>query len=121
MSILCNARVGIVEFIPAGNPFAFGSPSFQVVADEYLCETQGESSRQNVEPSRNGNINVPGKELMGVTKELKKAEIIDKGKLLIAYDDLDVDGLEKVKALLEEIRADIDATSTLLLLAKKPM
>ena len=121
MSILCNARVGIVEFIPAGNPFAFGSPSFQVVADEYLCETQGESSRQNVELLENGNINVRGKERMGVTKELKKVETIDKGKLPIAYDDLDLDGLKKVKASLKELRADIDATSTLLLLAKKPM
>jgi hypothetical protein len=121
LSILCNARVGIVGFTPAGNPFAFGSPTFLVVVDEYLRETRGESSRQNVEPSGNGNINVLGKELMGVTKELKKVETIDKGKLPIAYDDLDFDGLKKVKASLEELRADIDAASTLLLLEKKPM
>jgi len=121
LSILCNARVGIVGFTPAGNPFSFGSPSFQVVVDEYLRETQGESSRQNAEPSENGNINVLDKELMGVTKELKKVETIDKGKGLIAYDDLDLDGLKKVKASLEELHADIDAASALLLLAKKPM
>jgi len=118
LSILCNARVG---FTPAGNPFAFGSPTFQVVTDEYLRETQGESSRQNVEPSGNGNINVLDKELMGVTKELKKVVTIDKGKVTIACDDLDLDGLKKVKALLEELCVDIDAASTLLLLAKKPM
>ena len=121
LSILCNARVGVVGFTHAGNPFIFGSPSFQAAFDEYLREKKGELSRQNVEPSENGNINMPNKQLTGVTKEPKKVETIDKGKVPIAYDDLDSEELQKVKTSLEEILADIDAASSLLLLAKKLM
>jgi hypothetical protein len=113
LSILCNARVGIVGFTPGGKPFAFGSPTFEAVHGE-----QGESSRQNVKSSRNQNINKLNKELSDLTEELDE---VDKGKASMVPTDLDLEELLKAKASLKELHGNIEAASSLLLLAKKPI
>ncbi|MCI21249.1 agamous-like MADS-box protein AGL62-like [Trifolium medium] len=123
LSTLCNARVGVFGFTPGGKPFAFGSPTFQAVTNEYLNEGQGESSNQNVENSENENLINLNEQLMDVTKELKEVEITkDKnGKVPnISYDDLDLEQLQKVKARLKELHGDIEAASSMLILAKEP-
>jgi pheromone receptor transcription factor len=124
LSILCKARVGIVGFTPSGNPFAFGTPNFQTVVEQYLHEGQESeagSSRQIVTPSENPNINMMNKELSGLTKELKKVEEVKKGKAPVALADLNLKELLKVKASLKELHGDIEAASSLLLLSKKPI
>jgi hypothetical protein len=123
LSTLCNARVGVFGFTPGGKPFAFGSPSFQVVTDEYLHEVQGESSNQNVENNENGNLNILNEQFKDVTKELKemKAEKDKNGKVPnISLDDLTLEELQNVKARLKELHGDIEAASSMLILAKEP-
>ncbi|KAK2383739.1 hypothetical protein P8452_38795 [Trifolium repens] len=123
LSTLCNARVGVFGFTPGGKPFAFGSPSFQAVTDEYLHEVQGESSNQNVENNENGNLNILNEQLKDVTKELKemKAEKDKNGKVPnISLDDLTLEELQNVKARLKELHGDIEAASSMLILAKEP-
>ncbi|KAK2437640.1 agamous MADS-box protein AGL29 [Trifolium repens] len=123
LSTHCNARVGVFGFTPGGKPFAFGSPAFQVVTDEYLHEVQGESSNQNVENNENGNLNILNEELKNVTKELKKMKTKkDKnGKVLnISLDDLTLEELQNMKARLKELHGDIEAASSMLILAKEP-
>jgi hypothetical protein len=123
LSTLCNARVGVFGFTPGGKPFAFGSPAFQVVTDEYLHEVQGESSNQNVENNENGNLNILNEQLKNVTKELKKmkAEKDKNGKVPnIFLDDLTLEELQNVKARLKELHGDIEAASSMLILAKEP-
>lgn len=115
LSILCGARVGLLGFSPSGKPFAFGSPSFQVVIDEYLHE-------RGVETFENGEIDNLNKELKDLKKEInvedKKIEEIDKGKVHIIPTDLSMEELQKVKTSLKELQDEIEATSSLLLLAK---
>jgi hypothetical protein len=123
LSTLCNARVGVFGFTPGGKPFAFGSPSFQAVTDEYLHEVQGESSNQNVENNENGNLNILNEQFKDVTKELKemKAEKDKNGKVPnISLDDLTLEELQNVKARLKELHGDIEAASSMLILAKEP-
>ncbi|KAK2383732.1 hypothetical protein P8452_38789 [Trifolium repens] len=123
LSTLCNARVAVVGFTPGGKPFAFGSPSFQSVSGEYLHEVQGESSNQNVENYENGNLNILNEQLNDVTKELKemKTKKDKNGKVPnISLDDLTLEELQNVKAKLKELHGDIEAASSMLLLAKEP-
>jgi hypothetical protein len=123
LSTLCNARVGVFGFTPGGKPFAFGSPSFQAVTDEYLHEVQGESSNQNVENNENGNLNILNEQFKDVTKELKemKAEKDKNGNVPnISLDDLTLEELQNVKARLKELNGDIEAASSMLILAKEP-
>ncbi|AES76575.1 hypothetical protein MTR_6g081890 [Medicago truncatula] len=70
----------------------------KAVTEEYLHEGQRESSRQNVKPSQNQNINM-----------LKKVEEVDKGKVSISLADLDLEELLKVKASLKVLQSDIEA------------
>ncbi|XP_058735655.1 agamous-like MADS-box protein AGL29 [Vicia villosa] len=115
LSILCGARVGLLGFSPSGKPFAFGSPSFQVVIDEYLHEG-------GVETFENGEIGNLNEELKDLKKEIKvedkKIEEVDKG---IIPTDLSLEELQKVKTSLKELQGEIEAASSLLLLAKKPV
>ncbi|CAK8578167.1 unnamed protein product [Lathyrus sativus] len=118
LSILCGARVGLLGFSPGGNPFTFGSPSFQAVIDEYLHEGGGE-------PLENGEIDNLNLELRGLKKEIqveeKKLEDIEKDKVHIVPTNLSLKELQKVKTSLKELQDEIEAASSLLLLAKKPM
>ncbi|CAK8578165.1 unnamed protein product [Lathyrus sativus] len=118
LSVLCGARVGLLGFSPGGNPFAFGSPSFQVVIDEYFHEG-------DVEPFENEEIDNLNQELKALKKEIKmeekKIEKIDQCKVHIVPVDLSLKELQKVKASLNEIQGEIEAASSLLLLAKKPL
>ncbi|CAL5213808.1 unnamed protein product [Lathyrus oleraceus] len=78
--VLCGARVGLLGFSPGGKPFAFGSPSFQVVIDKYLYEGGNE-------PFENGEIDNLNQEHGALKKEIhvegKKMEEIEKGKVHI--------------------------------------
>ncbi|CAK8578168.1 unnamed protein product [Lathyrus sativus] len=118
ISILCGARVGLLGFSPGGNPFAFGSPSFQVVIDEYLHEG-GDV------PLENGEINNLNQELRTLKKEIeveeKKMKDIEKDKVHIVPTDLSLEKLIKVKTSLKELQGEIEVASSLLLLAKKPV
>ena len=91
---------------------------------QYLHEGQElevESSMQNVTRTENSNINMLKKELYGLTEERKKVKEVNKGKAPIAFDDLNLKELRKVKASLKELHGDIEAASSLLLLSKKPI
>jgi hypothetical protein len=93
------------------------------VTDEYLHEVQGESSNQNVENNENGNLNILNEQFKDVTKELKemKAEKDKNGKVPnISLDDLTLEELQNVKARLKELHGDIEAASSMLILAKEP-
>ncbi|KAK2437644.1 agamous MADS-box protein AGL29 [Trifolium repens] len=123
LSTLCNARVSVFGFTPGGKPFAFGSPSFQVVNDEYLHEVQGESSNQNVENNENENLNILNEQLKDVTKELKEVKTKNdkNGKVPnTSLDDLTLEELQQVKTKLKEFHGDIEAASSMLILAKEP-
>lgn len=126
LSILNGARVCVVGFNPAGNPFAFGSPSVDAVINEYLRkgqELEGELSRQNVKPSENGKIKKLYKQLRHVTKRIrveeKKSKKINNGNFPFILDDLDFEELRKVKDLLEKLKDDVKVAASLLLPSKK--
>jgi hypothetical protein len=93
------------------------------VSCEYLHEVQGESSNQNVQNYENGNLNILNEQLNDVTKELKemKTKKDKNGKLPnISLDDLTLEELQNVKGKLKELHGDIEAASSMLLLAKEP-
>jgi hypothetical protein len=93
------------------------------VTDEYLHEVQGESSNQNVENNENGNLNILNEQLKDVTKKFKemKAEKDKNGNVPnISLDDLTLEELQNVKARLKELHGDIEAASSMLILAKEP-
>lgn len=118
LSVLCGAKVGLLGFSPGGNPFAFGSPSFQAVIDEYLHEG-------GTKPFENGEIENLNQQHKALKKEIhvekKKMEEIEKDKVHIVPTNLSLEELQKVKTSLKELRCEIEAASSLLLLAKKPV
>ncbi|WJX52703.1 hypothetical protein P8452_38788 [Trifolium repens] len=76
--------------------------------------------RKNYE---NGNLNILNEQLNDVTKELKemKTKKDKNGKLPnISLDDLTLEELQNVKGKLKELHGDIEAASSMLLLAKEP-
>src|ERR1051325_3037406 len=86
LCVLYGARVIVFGFSPAGIPFAFGSPSFHAVVDEYLHKDQefkGDFLKKNDESSENGKIIKLIKQIRRAIKEMKfeekKTEKMDKG------------------------------------------
>ena len=121
-------RVAVFGFSPAGNPFTFGSPSFDVVADEYLDKDQefeGGLLKKNVESSENGKIIKLNKQIRRPIKEMKfeekKMEKMEKGNVTFIPDDLGFEELLKLKASLKELKDDIEEAASLLPIAKKPI
>ncbi|XP_058742683.1 agamous-like MADS-box protein AGL61 [Vicia villosa] len=128
LSVFYGARVAVLGFSPAGDPFAFGSPSVDAVVDEYLHKGQefdSELSRKNLESSENGKLIKLNKQIKRAIKELKmeekKMEKMDKGNVTFIPDDLGAEELLKVMAFLKKLRDEIEVAKSLLLIAKKPI
>ncbi|OMO59460.1 Transcription factor, MADS-box [Corchorus capsularis] len=48
LNTMCGAEIGILVFSPAGNPFCFGHPSFESIANRFL--NQSPSPNNNTQP-----------------------------------------------------------------------
>ena len=141
LSILCGAQVGIIVFSPGGKPFAFGHPSIEAVINKFLHQgPEPDRGHVIVDPSKDGNIDKLNKQLEDLMNQLQvekdKGETLDnalnKDKLMIKgkfpIDGLDLEGLQKLEASLEELSDGLklsmnvmEAASSLLLLAEKPV
>jgi pheromone receptor transcription factor len=139
LATLCGAEVAMVVFSPGGKPFSFGHPSVDLVADRF----------QNQDPKpNNGNVSGSSKDdakvdklnrqLIDLIKQLqaekKRGEMLEKAmkakrqpKCKAPINELSLHELEKLKGSLEELRgnlkarvSEMEASSSLLLLAKKP-
>ncbi|XP_004504915.1 agamous-like MADS-box protein AGL29 [Cicer arietinum] len=120
LSILCGSRIGLSGYTPGGNLFAFGSPTFEVVTNEFLNEENyqlgGESSKQIGGSPQIGRINELNQRLNDLNQEL-----MEKGKDPIDLDAYDFEGLQKVNDSLKVLQSEIDAAASLLALANRPI
>ncbi|KAK7260454.1 hypothetical protein RIF29_26509 [Crotalaria pallida] len=138
LSILCGVEIGLVVFSVGGKSYSFGHPSIEVVTEKFLRHHGNEPCRGLGEPSsKDDKIDKLNKELEDLKVQLQmeknKSDILDnalgkneliKGKSLAA--SLNLEELNMFKASLEELRADLklsmsemEAASSLLLLAEK--
>ncbi|XP_004294548.1 PREDICTED: agamous-like MADS-box protein AGL62 [Fragaria vesca subsp. vesca] len=139
IATLCGAEVGIVVFSPGGKPFSFGHPNVDSVADRFLNREEDEDNTDDRGVRRSGKVverlNQQVDDLVKkVEAEKKKGEVIHKAlvkaktKWGLPVQDMSQSELVKEKQSLEELResvmarvTDMEASSSLLLLANKPV
>ncbi|XP_057416152.1 agamous-like MADS-box protein AGL29 [Lotus japonicus] len=137
LSILCGIQIVIILFSHGGNPFSFGNPSVETVANRFLY--QNEDDQDDVgEPSQNNEVyqlNQQVEELKNqfqVAKE--KGDVLSNGvknKDPLGKDHApNLEELQKMKASLKELggymkvkinNMDLEAATTLLELANQDM
>ncbi|XP_065872624.1 agamous-like MADS-box protein AGL29 [Euphorbia lathyris] len=135
LAILCGAQIAIVAFSPGGKPFSFGSPSVHSVAKSFLNQKKKVSSSSS-SAAKLKKLNNRLLELQRQIKtEKKKAQVLEKAmkannilKSWISLDGMSLDELLKMKRAMEDLRekvtaraVEIEASSSLLLLSKKPV
>ncbi|XP_038893813.1 agamous-like MADS-box protein AGL29 [Benincasa hispida] len=134
LATLCGLEIAIVVFSPGGKAFSFGNPNVEDVIDRYL-NREPEAIRIPA-VRENGMTKKKNEELIDLVKQLqmekKKGEMMEKemksrGELM-KIEDLDLDELLKLKESLEKLRknvkieeSEVEALSSLLLLAKEPV
>lgn len=138
LATLCGAEVAIVVFSPGGKPFSFGHPNVESLADRFL----------NQDPNKDGNV-VESSKHIGIGEQLnqqltdllkqlqaekKRGAMLDKAikaKSPLSHrapiNELSLSDLEKLKESLDDLQeslkvqaSEIEASSSLLLLANKP-
>lgn len=135
LATLCGLEIAIVVFSPGGKAFSFGNPNVEEVVDRYLgCEWKANG---NPGVRERGMLEKENEELLDLVKQLqmekKKGEIMEKemksrGELM-KIEDMDLNELLKLKESLEKLRknvkieeSELEASSSLLLLAnEKPV
>ncbi|PRQ29405.1 putative transcription factor MADS-type1 family [Rosa chinensis] len=137
IATLCGAEVAIVVFSPGGKPFSFGNPNVDSVADRFLNQEE-EDNTDDRGVRRSGKVvERLNQQLADVVKNLeaekKRGEVIAKAlvkaetKWGLTIQERSHGELVKVKQSLEELHesvkareSDMEASSSLLLLANKP-
>ncbi|KAM5587724.1 agamous-like MADS-box protein AGL29 [Rosa sericea] len=138
IATLCGAEVAIVVFSPGGKPFSFGNPNVDSVADRFLNQEE-EDNTDDRGVRRSGKVvERLNQQLADVVKNLeaekKRGEVIAKAlvkaetKWGLPIQERSQGELVKLKQSLEELResvkareSDMEASSSLLLLANKPV
>ncbi|XP_050370707.1 agamous-like MADS-box protein AGL29 [Argentina anserina] len=140
IATLCGAQVGIVVFSPGGKPYSFGHPSVDAVADRFLNREEDEDDNSDDRGARrSGKVVVRlNQQLAEVMKKLeaekKRGVVIDKAivkantKWGLPIQERSQSELVKVTQSLEKLResvkaieSEMEASSSLLLLANKPV
>ncbi|KAL6201238.1 hypothetical protein ACLB2K_024953 [Fragaria x ananassa] len=137
IATLCGAEVAIVVFSPGGKPFSFGHPNVDSVADRFLIREEDEDNTDDRSVRRSGKVverlNQQVDDLVKKLKaEKKKGEVLDrallkaktKWEVLIQETSELVEPKQPLEDLRESVMArvsDMEASSSLLLLANKPM
>ncbi|KAG6692031.1 hypothetical protein I3842_10G092600 [Carya illinoinensis] len=140
LATLCGAEVAVVAFSPGGKPFSFGQPSVGVVSDRFLHRDKRKPNHgKNVVGSSKDGAKVSDltQQLNELLKQLhaekKRGEMLEKEKEKSGFkapiiNKLGLQELIELKGSLERLREDIkarvsemEASSSLLLLAKKPV
>ncbi|KAK4271814.1 hypothetical protein QN277_020449 [Acacia crassicarpa] len=144
LAILCGVELAIVVFSPGGKPFSFGHPSVNAVTQRFLRHLQLDEEEEAKSPpggtsgSKKARRKVEklNKRLMNLTKELeeekKKGTILDKAieekkqEYGLEPGPGDLMKLEGLKRSLEKVREEVklrkremEAASSLLVLAEK--
>lgn len=140
IATLCGAEVAVVVFSPGGKPFSFGHPNVDSVADRFLSQEEPEEENPKKTDDRGSGKVVErlNQQLAHVLKQLeaekKRGEVIDKALLkakaksglrIHERSRTELVKLERpLEELLESVKAresDMEASSSLLLLANKPV
>ncbi|KAF5472467.1 hypothetical protein F2P56_009184 [Juglans regia] len=140
LATLCGAEVAVVAFSPGGKPFSFGQPSVGAVSDRFLHRDQRKPNHGKtvVGSSKDGaKVSILTQQLNELLKQLydekKRGEMLEKAKEKSGYkapiiNEMGLQELGELKGSLERLREDIkarvnemEASSSLLLLAKKPV
>lgn len=132
LATLCGLEIAIVVFSPGGKAFSFGHPNVEDVIDRYLNHES-----EPIPPAREaGMIEKENEELLDLIKQLqlekRRGEILEKEmkskEESIKIEDLNFDELLKLKESLEKLRenvkikaSELEASSSLLLLANEPV
>lgn len=141
LAILCAAQIAIIVFSPGGKAFSFGNPGVHSIADRFL-NSQKDDRQDKVPPRRPRNTHTQKEVrvrklndqlndlLRQIHEEEKRKDRLEKA--LKAYNhkpiaELGFDELVTMKAKLEKLReslkghvAELEVSSSLLLLSKKP-
>ena len=140
LATLCGAEVTILVFSPGGKPFSFGHPTVESVSNRFLNQDHEQPNNVSVGSSNSKAANRLNQQLVDLLKRLqaekkrgeslekaRKAKGLHKCKMPI-INELGLHELEKMKGSLEELRekvkvrvSEMEASSSLLLLAKKPI
>ncbi|XP_023001476.1 agamous-like MADS-box protein AGL29 [Cucurbita maxima] len=131
LATLCGLEIAIIVFSPGGKAFSFGNPNVEEVVDRYLNRKS-----EPIPPASEGMFEKENEELIDLVKQLqlekKKGEMLEKEMKSrgesIKIEDLDLDELLKLKESLERLRknvrmkeSELEASSSLLLLANEPV
>ncbi|KAF9684174.1 hypothetical protein SADUNF_Sadunf04G0090300 [Salix dunnii] len=139
LATLCAVQIAIIVFSPGGKPFSFGHPGVEFVARRFLnrdkkpkvsigsvVDSQQEARLEEL----NGQLNDA---LRKLHYERKRGELLEKAMKLKGSEpkligELNLDELQKLKGELEELHGklrgrvtEMEASSSLLLLSKKPI
>lgn len=126
LATLCGLEIAIVVFSPGGKAFSFGNPNVDDVVDRYLNRDS-----EPITPAGES-LERENEELVDLIKELelekKRGENLEKEMKSIKIEDLNMDALLELKELLEKLRenvkikeSEMEASSSLLLLANEPV
>lgn len=140
IATLCGAEVAVVVFSPGGKPFSFGHPNVDSVADRFLSqeEAEEENPKKTVDRGSGKVVERLNQQLADVLKQLeaekKRGEVIDKALLKakakggLRIHERSRTHLVKLERSLEELLESVkaresvmEASSSLLLLANKPV
>ncbi|KAL5555402.1 hypothetical protein UlMin_037638 [Ulmus minor] len=144
IATLCGAEVAIIMFSPGGKPYSFGQPDVNSIAEKFLnkkskIDDLGEGNNSEIEGvAKVDKLHKQFTKLKKNVKDEKKCEkILEKeikeGKDLLfdgkaSIDELSFDELLKMKGSLEKLGekvkehvAELEMSSILLLLSKKPI
>ncbi|XP_065872246.1 agamous-like MADS-box protein AGL29 [Euphorbia lathyris] len=133
LAILCGAQIAIIVFSPGGKPFSFGSPCVHNVARSFLNHEKTVCSSSPSSAAKLEKLNNQLLELQRqIQTEKKKAQMLEKAmkanNILKSLDEMSLDELLKMKRAMEDLRekvtaraAEMEASSSLLLLSKKPV
>jgi pheromone receptor transcription factor len=137
LATLCGAEVAMVVFSPGGKPYSFGHPSVESVSDRFRNQDQ-KPNNGDVGSLKDAKVDKLNRQLMDLLKQVqaekKRGEMLEKAmkakgqpKCKAPIKELSLEELEKLKGSLEELRenvkarvSEMEASSSLLLLAKKP-
>ncbi|KAG5247618.1 MADS-box family protein [Salix suchowensis] len=139
LATLCAVQIAIIVFSPGGKPFSFGHPNVEFVAQKFLNRDKKPkvSIGSVVDSQQEARLEKLNGQLSDALRKLhyerKRGELLDKAMKLKGSEprligELNLDELQKLKGELEELRGklrgsvtEMEASSSLLLLSKKPV
>ncbi|KAJ6766300.1 AGAMOUS-LIKE MADS-BOX PROTEIN AGL29 [Salix purpurea] len=139
LATLCAVQIAIIVFSPGGKPFSFGHPNVEFVAQRFLNRDKKPtvSIGSVVDSQQEARLEKLNGQLSDALRKLhyerKRGEVLDKAMKLKGSEprligELNLDELQKLKGELEELRGklrgsvtEMEVSSSLLLLSKKPV